>query len=46
MNYIIFIFMSIVFILLCHTIYSNVYDSINNYTTYEKNINYIEEENI
>ena len=38
MNYILFIMIAFLLILLGHFVYGRVYDSVNTYTTYEKNI--------
>lgn len=40
MNYMLFILLTIITILLFHYLYANIYDSIKLYTTYEKNIKY------
>ena len=40
MNYILFIFLTIITILLFHYLYTYLYDSIKLCTTYEKNIKY------
>lgn len=43
MNYIFFIILCIFFIILFHYVYTHIYESINLYNTYEKNIQYIDE---
>ena len=45
MNYIFFIILCIIFITLFHYVYIHIYESINLYNTYEKNIQYIDQNN-